>query len=124
DLSIVMTYQILPKLNFSASWIYYTGDAVTFPVGKYYIDGVLVNLYSTRNADRMPDYHRLDLGLTWNIKDTKKFSSDLNVSVYNAYNRKNAYSITFNESNSGQTEAERLALFGAVPSITWSFKFK
>lgn len=124
DLSIVMTYQIFTKLNFSASWVYYTGDAVTFPVGKYYIDGVLVNLYSERNADRMPDYHRLDVGLTWIIKETKKFKTDVNVSVYNAYNRKNAYSITFNQNSSGQTEAERLALFGTVPSITWSFKFK
>jgi len=124
DISVVAAYQILPKLNFSASWIYYTGDAVTFPVGKYYIDGVLVNLYSSRNANRMPNYHRLDLGLTWTIKETNKFSSDLNISVYNAYNRKNAYSITFQENSSGQSEAERLALFGTVPSITWSFKLK
>jgi len=125
DFSVVATYQILPKLNLSTSWVYYTGDAVTFPVGKYYIDGVLVNLYSERNADRMPDYHRLDVGLTWIIKDTKKCYSDLNISVYNAYNRKNAYSITFVENEeTGQTEAERLALFGAVPSITWNFRFK
>jgi len=125
DISIVATYQILPKLNISASWVYYTGDAVTFPVGKYYIDDVLINLYSGRNADRMPDYHRLDAGFTWTIKDSKKFSSDLNISVYNVYNRKNAYTITFKENEqTGQTEAERLALFGIVPSITWNFRFK
>ncbi len=125
DFSVVATYQIFRKLNFSTSWVYYSGDAVTFPVGKYYIDGELVNLYSSRNADRMPDYHRLDVGLTWNIKDTDKFSSDLNISVYNAYNRKNTYSLTFREnSTTGQSEVERLALFGAVPSISWSFKFK
>ncbi|MEA3450696.1 MAG: TonB-dependent receptor plug domain-containing protein [Bacteroidota bacterium] len=125
DLSIVATYQILPRLNVSASWVYYTGDAVTFPVGKYYIDGVLINLYSDRNADRMPDYHRLDAGITWTIKDSKKFYSDLNFSVYNAYNRKNAYTISFVEnSETGNTEAERLALFGIVPSITWNFRFK
>lgn len=125
DISIVATYQILPKLNISTSWVYYTGDAVTFPVGKYYLDGVLVNLYSHRNADRMPNYHRLDCGITWIITDGKKFYSDLNFSVYNVYNRKNAYTITFKENEiSGQTEAERLSLFGVVPSITWNFKFK
>ncbi len=125
DISVVATYQIFPKLNISASWVYYTGDAVTFPVGKYYVDGVLMNLYSGRNADRMPDYHRLDIGVTWTIKDNKKFYSELNFSVYNAYNRKNAYTITFKENETtGQTEAERLALFGIVPSITWNFKFK
>lgn len=124
DFSIVATYQILPKLNFSSSWVFYTGDAVTFPAGKYYIDGVLVSLYTERNGDRMPDYHRLDFGLTWTIKDNDRFHSDLNVSVYNVYNRKNAYSISFvKNETTGQTEAERLALFGAVPSISWNFRF-
>lgn len=123
DFAIVATYQILPKLNVSGSWIYYTGDAVTFPAGKYYIDGVLVNLYTSRNEDRMPDYHRMDLGLTWIIKDNKKFYSDLNLSAYNVYNRKNAYTITFSENSEGVSQAERLALFGIVPSISWSFRF-
>jgi hypothetical protein len=118
DISIVGIYQLSPSLSLSASWVYNTGDAVTFPVGKYNIDGNSVNLYSDRNADRMPNYHRLDLGLTWKLKPNNAKSSDLNFSVYNAYNRKNAYSITFDT-----TEATRLALFGIVPSVTWNFKF-
>jgi len=123
DISLVGIYQISPKLSLSASWVYYTGDAVTFPVGKYEIDGNLVSLYSDRNADRMPDYHRLDLGLTWTLKEQKYLSSDLNFSIYNVYDRKNAYSITFDTNDVGATEATRLALFGIVPSATWNFKF-
>ena len=123
DISVVGIYQISPKLSLSASWVYYTGDAVTFPVGKYEIDGNLVSLYSDRNADRMPDYHRLDLGLTWTLKERKYLSSDLNFSIYNVYDRKNAYSITFDTNDVGATEATRLALFGIVPSVTWNFKF-
>lgn len=125
DISIVTSYQFKPKWTLSASWVYYTGDAVTFPAGKYYIDGNLVNLYTERNGDRMPDYHRMDIGLTWVLKDTDRFYNDLNLSFYNFYNRKNAYSITFAESETavGTTEATRLALFGVVPSITWNFKF-
>ena len=105
--------------------MYYTGDAVTFPNGKYMIDGTLINLYSERNESRMPDYHRMDLGFTYQFKPRKKWSSDINVSLYNVYNRKNAYSITFQESQTvpGTTEAVRLALFGIVPSVTWDFKF-
>ncbi len=123
DLSVVGIYQITPRISFSGSWVYYTGDAVTFPAGKYFIDGTLVNLYTERNADRLPDYHRLDLGITWIINKSDRFYSDLNVSVYNAYNRKNAYTITFAENEDGQTEATRLALFGAIPSLTWNFRF-
>ncbi len=122
DISIVGIYQMSPRLSLSGSWVYYTGDAVTFPVGKYFIDGNLVNLYSERNADRMPDYHRLDLGLTWKLSD-KASANDLNFSVYNAYNRKNAYSINFDTNDAGVTEATRLALFGIVPSVTWNFNF-
>ena len=125
DLSIVASYKLLRNLSVSGSWVYYTGDAVTFPSGKYTIDGAVVYLFTDRNGDRMPDYHRLDLGLTWVLKDAEKWHSDITFSAYNVYNRKNAYTITFQESevNPGQTEAVRLALFGIVPSVTWNFKF-
>lgn len=123
DLSVVGIYQLNKKISFSGSWVYYTGDAVTFPSGKYFINGELVNLVSDRNADRLPDYHRLDLGFTWIMKDSDKFYSDLNISVYNVYNRKNAFTITFDENEAGETEATRLALFGAIPSLTWNFRF-
>lgn len=126
DISVVAGYQITPRLNASAAWVYYTGDAVTFPTGKYEVDGEIITLYSSRNGDRMPDYHRLDLGLTWNFKPKKHWNSDLNFSIYNAYNRKNAYSITFeeSESNPNQTDAIKTSLFGIVPSITWNFSWK
>ena len=125
NLSVVGMYQLSPTWTFSANWIYTTGDAVTFPTGKYSIDGAIVNLFSSRNEDRMPDYHRLDLGLTWTLSDKPGWHSDISFSIYNAYNRRNAYTITFRESetNPGTTEAVRLALFGIVPSITWNFKF-
>ncbi|MCH2044134.1 MAG: TonB-dependent receptor [Saprospiraceae bacterium] len=124
DISLVAMYQISKRLNISASFIYYTGDAVTYPVGKYTVDGASVNLYGERNAERMPDYHRLDLGLTYIVKDGDRFYSDLSFSIYNAYNRKNAYSITFDLDDAGNPQATRLALFGIVPSITWNFKFR
>jgi hypothetical protein len=124
DISVIGIYQVSTRLSLSASWVYNTGDAVTFPTGKYFIDDNLVNLYSERNGDRTPDYHRLDLGATWKL-NTKKpsISSDLNFSIYNAYSRKNTYSITFDTNETGSPEATRLALFGIVPSVTWNFKF-
>ncbi|MEN0004340.1 MAG: TonB-dependent receptor [Bacteroidota bacterium] len=123
DISIVGVYQLTPKLSISASWIYYTGDAVTFPAGKYFVDGNLVNLFSERNGDRLPDYHRLDLGATWLIKKRDRYKSELNFSIYNAYHRLNAFSINFDTNDAGVTEATRLALFGIVPSVTWNFEF-
>ncbi|GAB1415830.1 TonB-dependent receptor [Paludibacter sp.] len=95
DLSIVGVYQLTKKLTFSATWVYQTGNAVTFPIGTYTINGETKYLYGDRNSNRMPDYHRLDLGLTWNFKSKSKFESSLNLSVYNAYARKNAFAIDF-----------------------------
>lgn len=124
NLSVVASYQLSPKLTLSGAWVYYTGDAVTFPVGKYEIDGEIITLYGDRNANRMPDYHRLDLGLTWVIRDRAGWYSDLNFSVYNVYNRKNAFSIDFRENEiTNSSEAVQTALFGIVPAVTWNFKF-
>jgi hypothetical protein len=125
DISIVGMYYLTKNLKLSASWVYYTGNAVTFPSGKYTIDGHLVNYYTERNGYRMPDYHRLDLGLTWIRKKTDKWESSWNFSVYNAYARENAYYIDFRESedNPGKTEAVQVSLFKAIPSVSYKFKF-
>lgn len=126
DLSVVAIYDITPKLAISALFVYYTGNAVTFPSGKYEVNGETQFLYTERNGYRMPAYHRLDLGLTWMRKNTDKFESSWNFSCYNVYGRENAYTITFRESetNPGTTEAVRTALFRWVPAITYNFKFK
>ncbi|MBC8319800.1 MAG: TonB-dependent receptor [Bacteroidetes bacterium] len=125
DISIVGMYDISNKLSVSATWIYYTGDAVTMPSGQYTIDGNVIPYYTERNGYRMPNYHRLDLGLTLKGKQTKKFQSSWNFSIYNAYARENAYSISFQESetNPEVMEAVQFSLFSIVPSVTWNFKF-
>lgn len=138
DISIVLMYDITKRISISTNWVFYTGDAVTWPSGKYTVDGNLVPLYAERNAYRMPNYHRMDLGLT--IKDKefrkkvdpstgqkikKKFRSSFSISIYNVYARQNAYTINFEqvEGSSFEYQAKQLALFSIVPSFTWNFKF-
>lgn len=125
DIAIVAMYDLNKKLKLSANWIYYTGSAATFPSGKYTINGMQVPYYTERNGYRMPNYHRLDLGLTWITRKTEKTERSWNFSLYNAYGRQNAYTISFrqNEDNPAQTEAVQVALFTWVPSITYNFKF-
>lgn len=125
DVSIVAMYQLNKRISFSANWIYYTGDAVTMPSGSYVVNGNIVPLYTERNGYRMPDYHRLDVGMTFVSKETKKLKSSWNFSVYNVYARENAYSIYFQENpeKPGTMQAVKLYLFSIVPSVTWNFKF-
>lgn len=125
DISIVAIYQMNKKWNFSANWVFNTGNAVTFPSGKYQVGEFTVPVYTSRNGYRMPNYHRLDIGATYTPKKKNRWESSWNFSIYNVYGRRNAFSITFqeNENNPGQTEALRLALFQVIPSITYNFKF-
>ncbi len=125
DLALVVSYQLSKKWTLSANWIYYTGNAVTFPAGKYNVNDQTYFYYTERNAYRMPAYHRLDLGATWLLKQRKRFSSELSFSLYNAYGRENAYSISFRESEDdpAKTEAVQLALFKYIPSVSYNFKF-
>ena len=125
DLALVGIYQLSKKWTLSASWVYYTGSAVTFPEGKYRIDDQTVFYYTRRNAYRMSAYHRLDIGATCILKQKKRFSSELTISLYNAYGRENTYTIEFrdNKDDPDKTEAVQTALFKYIPSVSYNFKF-
>jgi len=125
DISIVGMYTLSDKWSLSGTWVYYTGNAVTFPSGKYNVDGKVLNYYTERNGYRMPAYHRLDVGATYINKKTDKFESSWTFSIYNLYNRANAYTITFrtDPDDLTRTQAVQTTLFKIVPSISYNFKF-
>ena len=124
DLSIVGIYDVNKKLSISATFVYYTGNAITLPSGKYYVDNQVQWLYTERNGGRMPHYHRLDIGVTWIRKQTEKYESSWNFSVFNAYGRENAFSLNFRENATKTgTEIVQTSLFKMIPSVTYNFKF-
>ncbi|MDR6370951.1 hypothetical protein J2795_002003 [Chryseobacterium bernardetii] len=125
DLSIVATYQLNPKWSFSGLFVYSTGNAVTFPTGKYELNGQTIFQYSNRNEDRMPAYHRMDLSATYEPSTNKRFRGSWTFGIYNLYGRENAYTINFedNSDRPGTTRAMQTSLFRWVPNITYNFKF-
>lgn len=125
DLALVAMYNLSRRWSLSANYIYSTGNAVTYPAGKYNVGGLTTYYYTERNANRMPYSSRLDIGATLKAKETKKFRSSWTFSVYNALNRKNPYSIQFRdkENDPTRTEAVQTSLFGIIPSVTYNFKF-
>jgi hypothetical protein len=126
NFNIVTNYELSKKCSFSAIWVYATGNPTTYPSGRFEIDGEYFPIYSERNGYRRPDYHRLDLSFTYIPRpDSKKrWHGEWNVSLYNAYGKKNPWMITYNQNeDTGFPYAEMMYLFGVVPSITYNFKF-
>jgi hypothetical protein len=127
NISVVLNYEISNRFTVSANWIYATGSPVTFPTGRAEYNGKILAIYSGRNAYRYPDYHRLDLSLTFfsKKKPAGKFNWDLNLSVYNAYARHNTWTINFTQdaANPYITYPENVYLFNIIPSITFNFHF-
>ncbi|MET7257211.1 TonB-dependent receptor [Dyadobacter fermentans] len=125
DLSVVGMYKLSKKWTLSADFVYYTGNAATFPSGKYEVDDQAIPYYTGRNEYRRPAYHRLDVGAVLKLKERKRFSSELAFSIYNAYGRQNPYVITFqtDPDDPTKTQALQTSLFRWVPSISYNFKF-
>lgn len=125
DFSVVAIYELNKKWSLSGTWVYSTGNAVTFPSGKYQVDNQTVFYYTERNGYRQQSYHRLDLGATCQLKKTEQYSSELTISLYNAYGRANPFMILFRDSKTDpeRTEAVKYSLFKMIPSVSYNFKF-
>lgn len=126
DLSLVGIYQLNKRWSFSSAFIYQTGNAVTYPTGKYDVGGLTTFSYSERNGYRKPDNHRLDIGATLEGKPHLKYHSSWTFSIYNVYGHRDPYSITFRDSKTvpNTTEAAATSIFATpIPSATWNFKF-
>ena len=127
DASVVVSYELNEKWSFGMNWVYSTGNAVTMPTGRFEYLGMVVPVYSDRNGERMPSYHRLDFSATLTPRKnaTRNWDGEWVFSIYNAYNRHNAYSINFvqDEQNPQLTYAEQTYLLPVIPAVTYNFKF-
>jgi hypothetical protein len=125
DLSVVGVYELTKRWTLSGTFIYTTGNAVTFPTGKYILNGMTIYQYGDRNADRMPATHRLDISATYEKVSKKRFQHSWSFGLYNAYGRENPFSMTFreNKDNPRKIDAIQTSLFKWIPSVTYNFKF-
>ena len=134
DISIVGLYQLNRRWNFTATWIFTSGAPTTIPVGRFFLQDIgggnpefVVPVYSLRNSFRMPNFHRMDLGIVckfWHRWGT----SDLTLSVYNAYDRRNPFFLYIDIINDDNGipqafSAKQVSLFPILPSLTYNFKF-
>lgn len=129
SLNIQAVYKINERWDLGATWMFSSGKTTTFPNGRYEYDGQLAQTYQQggRNTFRLDPFHRLDLSTNYNFTPRKKtgYRHTLNLSIINAYGRKNPYSLFFRlNAETQQPEAVQLSILAVVvPSLTYSVNF-
>ncbi len=139
DITAVVIYDINRRFSVTASFVFGSGDLTWLPEGRTLIQDVpgaslnpVVPVFGDRNTFRLPPYHRADLGIV-----TRFFprwgESDLTLSIYNVYDRRNPYFLflepqfSANDVTAGavpnRIAARQVSLFPILPSVTWNFKF-
>lgn len=128
DIALALTYQIKPGIEFSGTWVFGTGNAISLGTARYQgINGLLYTdfgstwssniYYKERNGFRMAAYHRLDLGIRF-IKRRENRERIWTLGLYNAYSRKNPFFYYF---DSGALK--QVSLFPIIPAISYSRSF-
>jgi hypothetical protein len=113
----------------SAVFIFSTGHPYTAPLSTYSItsaDGNRSTYFnvSGKNAERLPDYHRLDLSATYDLlKISGNKIGSIGISLFNVYNHVNTwYREYFIQNNAAITTD--VNYLGFTPNITLSLRWK
>ncbi|HYG38363.1 MAG TPA: carboxypeptidase-like regulatory domain-containing protein [Cytophagales bacterium] len=124
-INVVALYQLSKRISLSSNFTYNTGRPTTYPEAQYVYRGRIIPHYSSRNQQRIPDYHRLDFSATLEGRGNKWWKGSWTLSFYNIYGRKNAYSVFFRQKEGTQnTETVKLSIIGSIiPSLSYNFKF-
>lgn len=127
DISFNGNYELNKKWKFGANFVFQTGQPTNYPAGQFEYRGLAVPIFDgSRNSERLPSYHRIDISATLTPRKNKnrKWQAEWVFSIYNVYNRKNAASITFTRNvDTYVNEAIRTSIFGIIPAVTYNFKF-
>ena len=118
-------YRVNRRFSLSLDVIYSTGRPITYPITEYYYEGAVRELYSDRNAFRIPDYFRTDLSINidGNHKIHQRFHNSWNFGVYNLTGRANAYSAFFTEQG-GIVSGYQLSIFARpIPFVNYNIRF-
>lgn len=127
ELKIVNTYKV-QKWTFSATWIFGTGMSYTRPIGGFVLtmpDSTTVTaiIPGTKNASRLPNYHRLDISAKYDFNLFESGKGSISFSVFNVYNRRNVWYKEFEIDDTGLTETN-ITLLGITPNVSLSIQLR
>ncbi|MEA4917331.1 TonB-dependent receptor [Proteiniphilum sp.] len=138
--NIYLSYRLNRKIDFTTQWTYTSGDMMTIPLMTVITPdipdamGIIDDLTQLdhRNNYRMPAYHRLDVGMNYTRKKDRSTRYGVwNFSIYNLYNRMNAFKIyvvtDVNKDATGRNiytrQLKKITLFPVLPSLSYTYYF-
>lgn len=124
------------RMTVSATLYISSGGPITTPTSFYEYSGRTVPIYSSKNNDRLPVYHRYDMSVNLRLNKTeRKFNHFLTFSIFNLYAQKNSILLNFNKIEDGDKHivptntlgtssvvSSQVFVYNIVPSISYSFK--
>ncbi|MDA0912254.1 MAG: TonB-dependent receptor [Bacteroidetes bacterium] len=135
DASVVLMHRLSDRVDFSATWVYGTGRALTLPESTFRafvpasfagytpdMYGFDVEIPSAKNAYRTSPYHRADVSLTF-IKEKSAYTRSMIYSIYNVYNNLNPFFSLVDENIDGTRVIREYGIFPIIPSIAWRAEF-
>ncbi len=136
DLKIWSDFRFSSKIDLSASWTFSSGLATNIPLDAFTVEipgvspPVTVIDYGPKNSQRLPAYHRFDLGLNFHFVSSKGPQHHMQVGAYNVYSRRNplyyqlrTVFIVENGQLKKDTKLVGVHLLPFLPSINYSVKF-
>lgn len=127
DFSLTLQYKFSKRFDIGMNWIYTSGMAFTAPIAYYDMPSnddqfpTRIIEYSDRNSQRMPAYHRMDVGFNFH-KETSWGKRTWSLSAYNVYSRRNPFFIYVNQTRN-QYKIKQVSLFPIIPTVTYRFEF-
>lgn len=127
SLTMLSNLQLTSNLSVSSTFLYSTGRPVTLPEGYYHISGIPFPYWEGRNKYRLPDYHRLDVGVKYSPDLFKRWTGGLkttiDIALYNVYNRRNIHTVRYINGDNNLFQKIGQSTYGFMPSININVEF-
>lgn len=127
DVKITLRQKLFKWLEADVVWAVASGNPITLAGVKFRhesVEGAVerdIYFYTEVNGYRLPTYHRLDAAL--NANWGKRVRHELQMGVYNAYNRANPFYLFVDAGSSIKGKAIQYTLLPVLPVFRYMVKF-
>ncbi|SMO75454.1 TonB-dependent receptor [Gracilimonas mengyeensis] len=129
EINIVLNYKLSDSWTVTSTFNYATGQPYTEPAGHRRRSGsipaygnTVVLIVNEINGARLPDYHRMDVGIT-KYGSFMGADSKLSFQVVNAYSRRNVWHQQYGTERGGRIVTSQTKMLPVLPAISYTISF-